>query len=401
MKILYFYQYFSTPKGSWGTRVYEFSKEWVKKGHDVTVVTSIYSKSDLKASKFIERQQIEGIHLIVLNIKIDNKQHPLRRVWTFIQYSLLSVYFAMAEKHDVVVASSGPITVGIPALLSKMIRRKKMVFEVRDLWPDTAIEMGYVNSRLLKKMMYAFEKFCYDMSDLIVTLSPGSAQNIFSRYKNYNTISVTNSANIDLFEHTDEKIVEHFGLLDTSFAIYTGNIGEVNNSRLLLEAARRIKERGIEDLKIILVGDGQQKEELQEISEEQNLQDYFLMLDLMPKEKLVSLLKYSIASLIPLANKPLLNTSSPNKLFESLAAGVPVIQTTTGWIRELLETHDIGFTVSAHEPDELVDALLTLKNKPELRSRLGKNAYRLAKSQFSKEVLADKMLDGIRSLSKE
>jgi glycosyltransferase involved in cell wall biosynthesis len=401
MKILYFYQYFSTPKGSWGTRVYEFSKEWVKKGHNVTVVTSVYSKSDLKASKFIERQQIEGIHLIVLNIKIDNKQHPLRRVWTFIQYSLLSVYFAMVEKHDVVVASSGPITVGIPALLSKIIRRKKMVFEVRDLWPDTAIEMGYVNSRLLKKMMYAFEKFCYNMSDLIVTLSPGSAQNIVSRYKNYNTISVTNSANIDLFEHTDEKIVENFGLLDTSFAIYTGNIGEVNNSRLLLEAARRIKERSIEDLKIILVGDGQQKEELQEISEEQNLQDYFLMLDLMPKEKLVSLLKYSIASLIPLANKPLLNTSSPNKLFESLAAGVPVIQTTTGWIRELIETHDIGFTVSADEPDELVDALLTLKNKPELRSRLGKNAYRLAKSHFSKEVLADKMLDGIRSLSKE
>ena len=83
MKIVYFYQYFTTPKGSYGTRVYEFTKEWVKMGHEVTVVTSIFSKSDIKANRFIENQIIDGIKLKVINLKIDNKQSFSRRVFSF------------------------------------------------------------------------------------------------------------------------------------------------------------------------------------------------------------------------------------------------------------------------------------------------------------------------------
>lgn len=111
-----------------------------------------------------------------------------------------------------------------------------MVFEVRDLWPDTAIEMGFVNSRILKKMMYAFEKFCYDQSDLIVTLSPGSRDNINQRYQNdYNSISVTNSANVDLFQKKDGQSISAFGIKKHQYAVYTGNIGEVNNSKPLFK----------------------------------------------------------------------------------------------------------------------------------------------------------------------
>jgi len=114
MKIVYFYQYFSTPKGSWGTRVYEFAKEWVKEGHEVTVVTSVYSKSDIKAEKLIEDQYFEGIHVKIINVTIDNKQPFLKRIWSFIQYSLLSSYYALTLPADIVIASSGPITVGLP-----------------------------------------------------------------------------------------------------------------------------------------------------------------------------------------------------------------------------------------------------------------------------------------------
>ena len=98
MKILIFYQYFTTPKGSWGTRIYEFSKEWVKQGHDVTVITSIYSKSDLKATKFIETQTIEGIKVKVINIKIDNKQPIIKRITSFILYSIIASWYALKIK---------------------------------------------------------------------------------------------------------------------------------------------------------------------------------------------------------------------------------------------------------------------------------------------------------------
>ena len=400
MKILYIYQYFSTPKGSWGTRVYEYAKEWVEKGHEVTVVTSIYSKSDITAEKFIERKIVEGINLIILNIRIDNKQHPLQRIWTFIQYSFMASWFALRNRYDVIISSSGPISVGIPGLLAKKLRKKKFVFEVRDLWPDTAISMGFVKKRWMQKLMYAFEKMCYNNSDLIVTLSPGSKKNIEERYSKYNIISVPNSANISLFgvDNVPENVK---GLKKDSYAIYTGNIGPVNNSRMLFGAAKILKNHGNADIKIVLVGDGQEKEMLKKEASEQGLEDYFIILDLMPKEDLVPLVKNSIASLIPLANKPLLDTSSPNKLFESLAAGVPVIQTTKGWIRQLLEEHHCGFTVDPDMPGDLAEKLIHMKENPALVKKMGQNAKKLAIEQFDKKVLAQKMLDGLSSINKD
>lgn len=173
MKIVYFYQYFSTPKGAWCTRLYEFAKEWVEQGHEVTVVSSVYSKSDLEAKKLIEDQYFEGIHVKVINVLIDNKQSFLKRIWSFIQYGVLSSYYALTLKADVVIASSGPITVGIPGLLAKYIRGRKLVFETRDLWPEGAIELGIIKNSLLKKIAYWFEKICYKASSYIVTLSPG------------------------------------------------------------------------------------------------------------------------------------------------------------------------------------------------------------------------------------
>ena len=294
MRILYFYQYFSTPKGSWGTRVYEYAKEWVKKGHKVTVVTSIYSKSDLTANKLIERQQVEGIDLIVLNIKIDNKQSPLKRIWTFIQYCYLASYFAITEKYDIAVASSGPITVGLPGLVSRYFRRKKLVFEVRDLWPDTAIDMGYVNNKLFQKVLYKIENICYEASSLIVTLSPGAKDNIIERYREYNIISVPNSANIKLFSRKSNEELPN-NLKKNKYAIYTGNIGQVNNSQLLYEASKILKDKDSE-IKIVLVGDGQDRDYLLQKSLSEGLNDQFIMLGLMPKEELVPLVKSSFAS---------------------------------------------------------------------------------------------------------
>jgi len=118
----------------------------------------------------------------------------------------------------------------------------------------------------------------------------------------------------------------------------------------------------------------------------------------MPKEDLVPLIQNSLASLIPLANRPLLDTSSPNKLFESLAAGVPVIQTTNGWIKDLLEKEECGFTVSPEKPGEMASKLLELRDSEELRNRLSSNSLRVAQTDFDKKMLANKMIDRIQEI---
>lgn len=393
MKILYFYQYFSTPKGSWGTRVYEFAKEWAAQGHQVTVVSSIYSKSDLKARRWVEDQYFEGIHVKVLNVTIDNKQSFIKRIWSFVAYSFLSSYFALTLQTDVVVASSGPITAWLPGLVARYFRGRKLILEVRDLWPEGAIELGIIRNGLMKRLAYAFENFSYQASQGIVGLSPGMEAYIAKKASEKRVISITNAANIELFGKKQD--FQHDFLIPGKYAIYTGNIGEVNNSRWLLDAAKVLHKMGRKDLIILLIGEGQQREDLVKEANALGVSN-FIHLGLMPKSALVTLVQHALVSLVPLKGTPILDTSSPNKFFESLAAGVPVIQNTNGWMKDFLDKHQIGYTLEPNNPIALAELLIFLETEPQLRIEMGEKAKNLAAEQFDKKILAQKMLDFIK-----
>ena len=399
MKILIFYQYFTTPKGSWGTRIYEFSKEWVKQGHDVTVVTSIYSKSDLKASKFIETQIIEGIKVKVLNIKIDNKQPIAKRIFSFILYSIISSWYALTLKADIAIASSGPITVGIPGLISKIFTKKKLVYEVRDLWPEVPIEMGVIKNVFIKKIAYFFEKKLYTNASLVVGLSPGIRDHIKNNFNHKNVISVTNSANLNLFG--EKKYLKNNDILDETdfYAIYTGNIGEINNSFWLVDAARNLKNKNIDNIKIVLIGDGQLKEKIISIIKKEKLTN-LIHFDLMSKENLVPFIQNAKVSLVPLKPNPILDTSSPNKFFESLAAGVPVIQTTKGWIKNYLDINKVGFSLEGDNSESLSNLLIELKNNPKLIKDMKINAKKCAFRAFDQTVLSEIYISSLLKLQK-
>src|SRR5690554_4988484 len=181
MHILFFYQYFGTPKGSWSTRVYELTKRWVEAGHEVTVVTAPYDKSDIKAKSFISKMQVEGISLIVIDSGDSNRMSKLKRMFRAIQFSVVSIWYALTLKYHVCIASSGPITIGLPMVLAKKFRGKPTIFEVRDLWPAGAIELGIIRSRWQAKLALWFERLCYRSADRIVTASVGQRDYIEAR----------------------------------------------------------------------------------------------------------------------------------------------------------------------------------------------------------------------------
>ncbi|MEL6534485.1 MAG: glycosyltransferase family 4 protein [Bacteroidota bacterium] len=396
MRVVYFYQYFCTPKGSWGTRVYEFAKRWVAQGHEVTVVTSVYYKSDLKKGKgWVSRYTVDGIDVIQLNIEINNKQGTLKRIQTFLGFALLSSFYAIKLRADVVVASSGPITAGIPGLVARYLRGRKLVFEVRDLWPDGAIEMGLLRQPLLQRLAYALEKRCYRAAKHIITLSPGMADNIRQRLGFTHTTSVPNASDLELFGTSPAGVSLPDWALEKKLALYTGNIGAVNNSELLLKAARKLQELGRTDIQVVLIGDGQLKAQLLEQSKDL---DNFTLVDVMPKTDLVAWVRQSMVMLVPLKGTPVLDTSSPNKLFEALSASTPVIQTTQGWLKTLLEEHEVGYTVDAQDPQPLVDCLTHMADHPEQVEQLGKNARALAEKEFKREVLSQRMLEVLENV---
>lgn len=397
MKIVYFYQYFTTPKGSWSTRVYDFAKNWVEEGHDVTVVTSIYAKSDLTSKKIIETQIIDGIKLKVINVKIDNRQPKWKRIWSFIQYLFLSSWYAIILKADVVIASSGPLTVGIAGLIAHYIRGRKMVFEVRDLWPENAILMGFLKGKNQQKLAYLIEKLCYKASSLIIVLSQGMKKNIEDRFGYEKILVIPNSANNELFGAINHNIDLPDIYSKSKIAIYAGNIGEINNSYFLFNAAKILKSNKNNEIKILLIGEGPQKEELKKKSEAEGI-DNFIIYDLIPKETLVKYIQNAFVSVIPLKNNPLLDTSSPNKLFDSLAASTPVIQTTQGWIKELLIEKKCGLSINADNPTELVDAINHLLENKILYNEMKINARNVALKEFDKNYLAKVFIDNLIEL---
>lgn len=398
MRIVYFYQYFSTPKGSWGTRVYEFAAEWVKAGHEVTVVSSVYAKSDLRAKNFIENQVFDGVKVKVLNIRIDNKQPKFQRVLSFMQYAIMSSWYALTLPADVVIASSGPITVGLPGLIAHYLRKRKLVFETRDLWPAGAIETGIIKNALIKRASYWFERRCYNASALIVSLSPGMQAYIQTKHRHKNVISVTNAANIKLFSTLVGK-PNNLGVGGRKYAIYTGNIGEINNSKWLLDAARILSDRNRQDIVILLVGEGQCRESLEEECKKLQLNN-FIIHGLVPKTELVGMIQHSMASLVPLKGSPVLDTSSPNKFFESLSAGIPVIQNTNGWMKDFLKKYKVGFTLRPEDPESLANLLMELADHPEIGLEMKLRAMEVAASEFDKDKLAAKMLEAMVKLSK-
>ncbi len=394
MKILYFYQYFSTSNGSWGTRVHEFTREWVKNGHEVIVITSIYSKSDLKSEKLFDTQIIDNVKVKIINLKVDNKQSFLKRVFGFLIYSFVASWYALTIKADVVIASSGPITVGIPGLFAKLIRRRKLVFEVRDLWPDGAIELGLLKNRFLQKLAYMLESMCYRNSDLIVALSPGMKKEIETKCKSSKVISVTNSANLELFSKA-RVFPEEIDLFQSrEYALYTGNIGMVNNVSWMFNAAKLLKQMNRSDIKIVWIGDGQLKAHFEKRKVEEQV-DNLIILDLMPKRNLVPIVQHALICLAPLMESKILNTSSPNKFFEALAAGVPVIQTTNGWMKDFISEHSVGYTLDPNNPQELANKLIDIAMDNKGLDSMRNRASRIAEANFDKNILANYMLNEI------
>jgi glycosyltransferase involved in cell wall biosynthesis len=396
MSFLYFYQYFGTPKGGWSTRVYETCKRWVEQGHKVTVITCLYDKSDLTANGFISTYNIEGIHVKVINVKLSNKHTFLRRLIGFFGFALIAGWVGIRQKADWIVASSGPITIGIPALITKWVKRKPLVFEVRDLWPEGAIALGILKHKLLQKVAYWFERLCYKNASLVVTASPAMQMDIKSRFPEVNTYTIPNASDLALFGNGQYEIPTKYQ--GKKLFVYTGTLGLIDDCEQILEAAKILRDRQLNDYKILLIGDGKERDELEAKAKDLGLVNTEF-LGQMPKVDLVGYVQQAVAMLFTVKPIPFMDKCSPNKMFDAFAAGTPIIQTTQGWIKELLAQENCGINVDPRNPEAMADAMQYLAENDSARLEMSINAQRLAMERFNRDKLAIDMLHQIEQAS--
>ena len=399
MGIVFFYQYFGTPQGGWSTRVYELCRRWVSAGHKVTVVTAPYEKSDIKAQGFISRQQVEGIELIIINAGDSNRLPVLQRVLRALTFAVISVAYALRLRYDVLIASSGPITIGLPLIAAKLFRRKPTVFEVRDLWPAGGIEMGLITSKWQQRLALWFERLCYHQSDAVVTASVGQKDHIAARFPDLTIEVIPNASDLELFGTQSSEQLPDWTKGKKLFT-HIGSLGFIHNMRYWMEVARALQSLPeASDILFVFIGDGAERGTLENLKAKWEL-DNVVFLGLKPKAELPVWVQNSVATLFATLDNPVQNTCSPNKIFDSFAAGVPIVQTSTGWIGELVENEHCGINVPLAAPKDAAQAICKLSNDATALADMSRQARRLAETAFNRNTLAKKYLQILANVRK-
>ena len=403
MKVLYFHQHFTTPSLGGGTRSYEFAKKLIERGHEVTMVCGGVSEFNFKniISKGVSRGNVEGIDVIQINLPYSNSDGIFKRTIVFIKYALKGIQIQKQEKYDLLFATSTPLTAGIPGIWMKLFNKesRKFVFEVRDLWPELPKALGLRNPFILRGMSF-LEKLSYRKADACIGLSPGICQGISKKIEKGKLVKlIPNGCDLDLFKPGNRKDLVMKGVLSSDFlAVFTGAHGVANGLDAVLDLASELKKRKRFDIKIAFIGDGKLKKDLMERAKSENL-DNCLFFDPISKTALKDIIANADVGLMVLKNVPeFYYGTSPNKFFDYIASGIPVINNYPGWLAELISENSCGEVVAANHANDFADAMIKLADNPSLCKEYAKNSRTLAERSFARNSLANEFVDTLEEV---
>lgn len=388
MNILYIHQYFVTPQEPGGTRSYWMAQELIKNGHQVTMVTS-----STKFDDNVYRVNIDGIDVIYVKEDYDQKMNVARRLKSFLGFMVKATRIAFKEKGvDLVIATSTPLTVGIPALLLKWFRDIPYVFEVRDLWPEVPIQMGAISNPLMARISRFFEKVIYKNSRHVIALSPGMQNGVTHYIPEEQTSMIPNMAKKDEFwpREKDRDLESKLGLNPQSFKlVHFGALGIANGAMSIINSAKLFKDDP--RFEFVFIGGGSTEDELIEECEKHGL-NHVKFLGKHPMSTTSAIVNLCDVSMVSFADIPILYTNSPNKLFDSLSAGKPVIVNSAGWTKDLVEKYRCGYYVDPTVPEDLANRLIELEKDRAALICMGKNSRKLAEDKFDKSILCEQFV---------
>jgi len=394
VKVLYFHQHFVTPKGAGAIRSYAMARKLVERGHSVTMVCgSAQGGTTGLTGEFINGQRrglVDGIDVLELNLEYSNSDGFAKRIKTFLSFAFRSVKVAMTEKYDLVFATTTPLTAGIPGILARWLRGKPFVFEVRDLWPELPKAMGVITNPIVLWAMGVLEWASYRSAHRLVGLSPGIVEGIKKRGVPSERITmIPNGCDLDIFAAEVEPWRPEGVSGSDLMAIFAGTHGMANGLDAVLDTAAELKLRGRSDIKLLLIGNGKFKPALQERAGREAL-DNVVFHEPVNKTRLAGLMKSTDLGMQILANVPAFYYgTSPNKFFDYIAAGLPVLNNYPGWLAGMIEREQCGYAVPAADPKAFADALERAAADRDGLKAMGLHSRRLAEREFDRDKLSD------------
>ena len=339
------------------------------------------------------RGNVDGIDVISLPLAYSNRDSLVRRGWTFLRFALRSVRLAVELDCDLVFATSTPITAVIPGLAAKWLRGKPFIFEVRDLWPELPRALGLRNPFLLGGMSL-LEFLGYRSADACIGLSPGIVEGIRARADERQSVAmIPNGSDLELFHPAKRARLTLPGIGPDDFvAGFTGAHGVANGLDALLAVAEELKRRGDTRVKLAFIGDGKEKERLAARAGELGLTNC-LFFPPVPKTELGAITASLDCGLMVLRDVPAFyRGTSPNKFFDYIAAGIPVVNNYPGWLAGLITEHRCGIVVPPGNASAFADALQSLAADPAAGRAMGAAARSLAEKEFARPILADRFI---------
>lgn len=406
MKILILHQYFLEEDDSGGSRWNEMTKVWTDAGCEVTVIAGMMhyggdEKKDEYKGKYHVKKQQGKVEVHRTHVSESYNRGFIGRLWAYFSFMFSSLWvgvFKVKGKYDAVVVTSPPLFVGFSGYLISRIKRIPMVFEVRDLWPESAIDTGVLTNKLLIGMAYRFEKFIYKKAKLINLLTP-AFYTILRDKKGVDEsklLMIPNAADFSLSEaiiddFDREVFREKHGLQGKFVITYVGAHGVANHLEQLLEAGKVLEDTNV---LFLLIGQGMQKKNLQKLAEEMKVKNV-MFLDPVAKSEVFKYILASEMGASVLKNVDTFKTVYSNKTFDYFSCKKPVLMAIDGVSRQLVEEADAGTYVEPENIEEYNRVIRSYLNDPEKLQRQGDNGYRYAKENFDRLLLAEKYLDHI------
>lgn len=386
LRILYLHQHYSRPSGSTATRSFVQARALAEAGHAVTLACGRYQGAEtgllapFRAGR--RRGAPDGFEIVEFDIAYSNMLSLTARSAAFLRFAVAAARLALGARWDLIVASSTPLTVALPALLARRLRGTPFLFEIRDPWPELPRALSAAGDGVSAPVLAVMERLanaaCRGATQ-IVALTEGMAATAIARGADPRAVQVLpQGADLDLFGPHAAPWRPDSVPRDAVLAVYAGAHGTANGLHQLLDAAALL--RGT-PLRLLLVGEGACKAALMARAAAEDLPVTFL--DPLPKPRLAQLLAGSDIGLLCLAPVPAFaELSAPNKLAEALAAGLPVVANVPGRTARLLAECGCGIAVPPNDPAALAFALRGLAETPARRAAMGHAARHLAEMRF-------------------
>lgn len=397
MRILYLHQHYSGPAGATATRSHAMASALVARGHHVTLACGRYQGAVTGLSGGFHQGRREGLlrglRLVEFDIPCGNEQGLGARSLAFGRYAAAAGRLALSSRWDLVVASSTPLTVALPALLARRLRGTPFVFEIRDPWPELPRALGGVPRWALSGMDWLADAACRRAA-AVVALSEGMATTALARGAAPERVHVVpNGCDLELFgpQVTPWRPAEAAPW--EMLAVYAGTHGRANGLDQLLDAAAQLQQRGERRIRLLLVGEGSEKPRLREQAAARGLHNVSFLGPL-PKRQLASLLAGAQLGLHCLAPLPeFAEWTSPNKLMDYLAAGLPVVGNVPGRAARLLAEGPCGLSTPPGDAALLAEALRWMAEQPERRRAMGLAARDQAVRRWDRRLQAARFVE--------